>query len=109
MYVLVGGENISATELEIILHTHQQIEDVAVVAMENEKWGEVPCAFVKLRNTASAKNVKEEDFIHWCRDKMAKFKVPKKVVFLDELPKTNTGKTQKYILRNMLPKKAPLP
>ena len=69
--------------------------EAAVVAMPDEKWGEVPCAFVELK--ADAK-VSEEELINFCGEKMARFKRPKKVVF-GELPKTATGKIQKNVLR----------
>jgi fatty-acyl-CoA synthase len=66
-----------------------------VVARPDDKWGETPCAFVQLKPGAHAS---EEEYIQWCRDNLAKFKVPRKVVFGD-LPTTATGKIQKYVLR----------
>ena len=93
--IISGGENISSIEVEDCLYKHPAIQAAAVVAKPDEKWGETPCAFIELRpgKTASA-----EDIMDWCRKGLAKFKVPKHVVFT-ELPKTSTGKIQKYKLR----------
>jgi fatty-acyl-CoA synthase len=93
--IISGGENISSIEVEDVLYKHPKIQDVAVVAKPDEKWGEVPCAFIKL-----AEDVKmtEDEVIEYCRLNMARYKVPKKVVFVD-LPRTSTGKVQKFVLR----------
>jgi len=96
--IISGGENISSIEVEDVLYRHPAIMEAAVVAMNDEKWGEVPCAFVTLKASASAVP-SEEDVIQFCRDNMAKFKAPKKVIFCD-LPKTSTGKIQKFVLRD---------
>jgi fatty-acyl-CoA synthase len=93
--IISGGENISSVEVEIALYKHPSTALAAVVARPDEKWGETPCAFVQLKPGASAT---EEEYIRWCRDNLAKFKVPKKVVF-GNLPTTATGKIQKYVLR----------
>ncbi len=93
--IISGGENISSVEVEIALYKHPSTALAAVVARPDEKWGETPCAFVQLKPGASAT---EEEYIQWCRDNLAKFKVPKKVVF-GNLPTTATGKIQKYVLR----------
>jgi len=93
--IISGGENISSVEVEIALYKHPATALAAVVARPDAKWGETPCAFVQLKPGASAT---EEEIITWCRDNLAKFKVPKKVVFGD-LPTTATGKIQKYVLR----------
>ncbi len=93
--IISGGENISTIEVEDALYSHPAVEEAAVVAQPDEKWGESPCAFVKLKATAE---VSEEDIIAHCREKLASFKVPKRVVF-SELPKTSTGKIQKFVLR----------
>ncbi len=93
--IISGGENISSVEVEIALYRHPSTALAAVVARPDEKWGETPCAFVQLKPGSSAT---EADYIQWCRDNLAKFKVPKKVVFGD-LPTTATGKIQKYVLR----------
>ncbi|MBY6112668.1 acyl-CoA synthetase [Halomonas sp. DP1Y21-3] len=94
--IISGGENISTIELEDALYAHPAVEEAAVVAQPDEKWGESPCAFVKLKATSG--EVTEEDIIEHCRGKLARFKVPKRVVFT-ELPKTSTGKIQKFVLR----------
>ena len=93
--IISGGENISTIEIEDALYSHPAVEEAAVVAQPDEKWGESPCAFVKLKATAE---VSEEDIIAHCREKLASFKVPRRVVF-SELPKTSTGKIQKFVLR----------
>ncbi len=93
--IISGGENISSIEVEDVLYRHHDVEEVAVIAMPDEKWGEVPCAFIKLKDDAEGD---EAAIISFCRDQMAHFKAPKKVVFTD-LPKTSTGKIQKYVLR----------
>jgi fatty-acyl-CoA synthase len=93
--IISGGENISSVEVEIALYKHPATALAAVVARPDEKWGETPCAFVQLKPGAQAT---EEEFLQWCRDNLARFKVPKKVVF-GNLPTTATGKIQKYVLR----------
>jgi fatty-acyl-CoA synthase len=93
--IISGGENISSVEVEIALYRHPATALAAVVARPDEKWGETPCAFVQLKPGASAT---EEEYIQWCRDNLARFKVPKKVVF-GAVPTTATGKIQKYVLR----------
>ena len=94
--IISGGENISSLEVEECLYRHPQVMEAAVVARPDEKWGETPCAFVVLKPGASA--VSEEDILAWCREHLAHFKVPRTVVF-GELPKTSTGKIQKFVLR----------
>ncbi len=94
--IISGGENISSIEVENALYRHPAVLEAAVAAMPDPKWGEVPCAFVTLQ--ADAEAVSEQDIIDFCRDNMANFKAPKKVVF-GELPKTATGKIQKFRLR----------
>jgi fatty-acyl-CoA synthase len=94
--IISGGENISSIEVEAALYRHPAVLEAAVAAMPDKKWGEVPCAFVTLRDNHIA--VSEKDIIDFCRDNMAHFKAPKKVVFGD-LPKTSTGKIQKFELR----------
>jgi fatty-acyl-CoA synthase len=98
--IISGGENISSIEVEDVLYRHPKIQEVAVVARPDEKWGETPCAFVSLVDGCEAGiDITEADIIQYSRDNMAAFKIPKTVVF-GELPKTSTGKIQKYILRN---------
>ena len=94
--IISGGENISSIEVEGVLYSHPAVMEAAVVARPDEKWGETPCAFVELKPTAN--NVGEADIIGFCRDNMARFKAPKTVVF-GPLPKTSTGKVQKFVLR----------
>ncbi len=101
--IISGGENISTIEVEGVLFKHQAVLEAAVVARPDDHWGETPCAFVTLKTGQSAT---EDDIIAFCRDNMAKFKVPKTVVF-DELPKTSTGKIQKFILRERAKALAP--
>ena len=93
--IISGGENISSVEVEDVLYRHAAVLAAAVVATPDPKWGEVPCAFIELKEGAQAT---EEEFIAFCRERMARFKVPKKVVF-GPLPKTSTGKIQKFVLR----------
>jgi fatty-acyl-CoA synthase len=93
--IISGGENISSIEVEDCLYKHPAIQAAAVVAKPDEKWGETPCAFVELKPGKAASS---EDILEWCRKGLAKFKVPKYVVFT-ELPKTSTGKIQKFKLR----------
>ncbi|WDR86656.2 acyl-CoA synthetase [Burkholderia ambifaria] len=94
--IISGGENISSIEVEDALYRHPAVAVAAVVAMPDPKWGEVPCAFVELREGASAT---EEEIVAHCKQLLAGFKVPKAVRF-GELPKTSTGKIQKFQLRN---------
>ncbi len=94
--IISGGENISSVEIESVLYKHPSVGDAAVVAMTDEKWGEVPCAFVELKAGVKAT---ETELIDFCAENMARFKRPKKVVF-GELPKTATGKIQKNLLRD---------
>jgi len=93
--IISGGENISSVEVEAVLMGHEAVLLCAVVAKPDEKWGEVPCAFVELKDGHA---VVEEDLIAFARQKLAGFKTPKQVVF-QELPKTSTGKIQKFELR----------
>ena len=93
--IISGGENISSVEVENVVAKHDAVSLVAVVAKPDEKWGETPCAFVEL---APGKNATEEEIIQFCKENMAGFKRPKNVVF-GELPKTSTGKIQKFELR----------
>ena len=94
--IISGGENISSVEVENIIAKHEAVSLVAVVAKPDKKWGETPCAFIELID--SNKTVNEEDIINYCKEKMAGFKRPKHVIF-GELPKTSTGKIQKFELR----------
>jgi fatty-acyl-CoA synthase len=93
--IISGGENISSIEVEDVLFRHPAVIAAAVVAQPDPKWGEVPCAFVELKDGAE---VTAEELLAHCRKYLASFKMPKKVVF-GELPKTSTGKIQKFMLR----------
>ena len=93
--IISGGENISSVEVENIIAKHEAVSLVAVVAKPDEKWGETPCAFIEL---IEGKEATEESIINYCKENMAGFKRPKHVIF-GELPKTSTGKIQKFELR----------
>ena len=93
--IISGGENISSIEIENTISKHPAVSLAAVVAKPDEKWGETPCAFVEL---IEGKSSTEEEIITFCRETLAGFKLPKKVVFAP-LPKTSTGKIQKFELR----------
>jgi len=93
--IISGGENISSLEVENVLHRHPAVLIAAVVAAPDPKWGEVPCAFVELKEPEA---VTAEELTAFCRERLAGFKVPKRFVF-GELPKTATGKIQKFLLR----------
>jgi len=93
--IISGGENISSIEVEDALFKHPSVQTAAVVARPDEKWGETPCAFIELKPGAAAT---EAEIIAWCRTHLASYKIPRTVVFTD-IPKTSTGKIQKYRLR----------
>jgi fatty-acyl-CoA synthase len=98
--IISGGENISSVEVEGALLRHPAIQEVAIVGLPHEKWGETPHAFVVLRDGGEAT---EEDVIAFAREHLAHFKAPRGVTFVTELPKTATGKIQKYVLRGGSP------
>ena len=93
--IISGGENISSIEIEEVLSQHPLIISAAVVAIQDEKWGESPCAFIEI---GPENQLTEQDALNWCKEKLARFKVPKKYIF-ESIPRTSTGKIQKYILR----------
>jgi len=93
--IISGGENISSIEVEDVLYRHPAVLAAAVVAKPDAKWGETPCAFVELKPDATAS---EMEIIEFCRGHLARFKAPRAVIF-GELPKTSTGKIQKFLLR----------
>ena len=95
--IISGGENISSLEVEEVLYRHPKVMEAAVVARPDEKWGETPCAFVTPK--PGGEDLTEADVIAFCRDNLARYKVPKSVVF-GPLPKTSTGKIQKFVLRD---------
>ena len=94
--IISGGENISSLEVEDVLGKHPAVMFVAVVAKEDEKWGETPCAFVEKK--PGHENVTAEELIEFCKQNLARYKCPRYVVFA-EIPKTSTGKMQKFKLR----------
>ncbi|MDA1371790.1 MAG: acyl-CoA synthetase [Proteobacteria bacterium] len=93
--IISGGENISSLEVESVLFKHAKIMEAAVVASSDDKWGEVPCAFVTLK---PGEEMTTGELVSYCREELAGFKIPKKVVF-GPIDKTSTGKVQKYLLR----------
>ena len=94
--IISGGENISSVELEGCLLSHPAVQEVAVVGMPHEKWGESPHAFVVLKDQAHCEEGELKEFV---RNSLAHFKVPQWVSFVEDLPKTATGKVQKFVLR----------
>ncbi len=93
--IISGGENISSIEVEDVLYGHPAVLSAAVVAQPDEKWGETPCAFIELKADAT---LTADELRAFCRERLAHFKVPKAFVFR-EIPKTSTGKIQKFVLR----------
>jgi acyl-CoA synthetase (AMP-forming)/AMP-acid ligase II len=98
--IVSGGENIASSEVERVLYEHEAVVEVAVVGRPDERWGEVPVAFVVL---AEGADVAGEELIEHCRGNLAKFKVPKAVTFIDALPRNPSGKVLKRDLRAQLP------
>jgi fatty-acyl-CoA synthase len=101
--IISGGENISSVEVEGVLLRHPSVQEVAVVGLPDEKWGESPHAFVVLRAAASATPAVEDELRQFVRTHLAHFKCPRAVHFVTELPKTATGKVQKFVLRGRRP------
>ncbi len=95
--IISGGENISSIEVEDALYKHPAVAAAAVVAKPDDKWGETPCAFIELKPGAQANT---DELMQWCRKHLASYKCPRHVVFA-EIPKTSTGKIQKFKLREM--------
>lgn len=98
--IISGGENISTLEVESVLYDHPAVLEAAVVAAPDDHWGEIPCAFITLKTGHD--DITSDDIVAHCRANLAGFKVPKKIVFSDELPKTSTGKLQKHVLRGQV-------
>jgi fatty-acyl-CoA synthase len=94
--IISGGENISSVEVEGVLLRHAAVREVAIVGLPHERWGEAPHAFVVLKNPGGAT---EKELCEFAREHLAHFKAPHSVTFVAELPKTATGKIQKYVLR----------
>jgi fatty-acyl-CoA synthase len=95
--IISGGENISSIEVEEVLYKHPAVQAAGVVAKPDDTWGETPCAFIELK---PGKEVTAEDIVEWCRARLARYKCPRHIVFA-EIPKTSTGKIQKFKLREM--------
>ncbi len=100
--IISGGENISSLEVEEILYQHPAVLTAAVVAKPDPRWQEVPCAFIELK---TGKEATPEELIEFCKQHLARFKVPKDVV-ITEIPKTSTGKLQKFVLREWAKERA---
>lgn len=101
--IISGGENISSVKLENVLYWHPRVWEAAVVAMPHPRWGESPCAFISIKKNSKGEthDVKEVEIPSFCRKNLPSFMVPKKVEFMPELPRTSTGKIQKFQLRAM--------
>ncbi|KAL8550033.1 hypothetical protein ACS0TY_008747 [Phlomoides rotata] len=97
--IISGGENLSSVEVESVLYTHPAVNEAAVVARPDEFWGETPCAFLSLKEGVKEKPT-ENEVISYCRDRLPRYMVPRTVVIIEELPKTSTGKVQKFALRD---------
>lgn len=95
--IISGGENISSVEIENIIYKHPHVLECAVIAVPDDKWGEVPAALVVLKQNAT---LSKQDLSKFCRERMAKFKLPRQITFLAELPKTGSGKILKSTLRD---------
>jgi fatty-acyl-CoA synthase len=98
--IISGGENISSVEVEGVLLRHPAVQEVAIVGLPDEKWGETPYAFVVL---SAGQSAEEAELIAFARERLAHFKAPRGVSFVSELPKTATGKIQKFMLRKGAP------
>jgi fatty-acyl-CoA synthase len=94
-----GGENVYPTEVESVLHGHPSIAEAALLGIPHEKWGEVGCAFIVLKED---EHLTDEEIKIFLKDKLAKYKIPVKYVFVDSLPKTAIGKIDKNILKKMI-------
>jgi fatty-acyl-CoA synthase len=99
MYIS-GGENVYPAEVERVLRNHPDIEDLAVVGVADETWGEVGCAFVILKPGAE---LSTEDVIGFCEGKLARYKWPHKVIFKADFPRTALGKVRKTVLKQQYP------
>ncbi|CAD6248375.1 unnamed protein product [Miscanthus lutarioriparius] len=97
--IISGGENISTIEVEAALFAHPAVAEAAVVGRPDEYWGETPCAFVTLKEGKDAEGVGAEELMAFCRARLPRYMAPRMVVFVAELPKTATGKVQKFALR----------
>ncbi|KAG8373558.1 hypothetical protein BUALT_Bualt11G0037000 [Buddleja alternifolia] len=98
--IICGGENLSSVEVEAVLYSHPAVNEAAVVARPDKFWGETPCAFVSLKEEVSEKPT-EKEIREFCKARLPLYMVPRLVVFKEELPKTSTGKLQKFLLRDL--------
>ncbi|KAL4577822.1 hypothetical protein LXL04_013936 [Taraxacum kok-saghyz] len=99
--IISGGENLSSVEVESVLYLHPAVNEAAVVGRPDEFWGETPCAFVTLKDNGGKPLPTAEEIMGFCKGKLPGYMVPKSVVLKEELPKTSTGKIQKYVLREI--------
>jgi len=100
--LISGGQNVFAVEVENLIMSHERVLDCAVIGLPDEKWGElVTAVIVKKPNT----ELTEDELIEFCRAKIAHFKAPKKVIFIDVIPRTVTGKATKFVLVERYSKK----
>ncbi|KAL4577823.1 hypothetical protein LXL04_013937 [Taraxacum kok-saghyz] len=99
--IISGGENLSSVEVESVLYSHPAVNEAAVVGRPDEFWGETPCAFVSLKDNGGKPLPTAEEIMGFCKGKLPGYMVPKSVVLKEELPKTSTGKIQKYVLREI--------
>ena len=95
--IISGGENVYPAEVEDALRRHPKVADVGVIGYPHEKWGEAVKAIMVIKE---GETLTEEELIEWCRGKIGSFKTPKKVVFVDSIPRTPTGKILKRVLRD---------
>jgi fatty-acyl-CoA synthase len=100
--IIRGGENVYPREIEEFLHTNHKIKDVAVVGVPSAKYGEEVCAFIQLRNNI---NATKDEFRDYCLEGIARYKIPKYIIFTDSFPLTASGKIKKKELRNIANKK----
>ncbi|KAI8549348.1 hypothetical protein RHMOL_Rhmol06G0018200 [Rhododendron molle] len=105
--IVSGGENVCSLEVERVLHGNEAVEEAAVVARPDEFWGETVCAFLSLKG--GVPGLEERDVVEFCRERLPHYMVPKTVVFMDDLPKTSTGKIQKVALREIAKSLGSLP
>lgn len=106
--IISGGENVSSVEIEAVLYSNPAVNEAAVVARPDDFWGDTPCAFISLKGINNyddvddnKKRISEKEIIEFCRARLPHYMVPKTVVFLRDLPKTATGKIQKFALRDL--------
>ncbi|KAF3447056.1 hypothetical protein FNV43_RR12236 [Rhamnella rubrinervis] len=99
--IISGGENVCSAEVESVVYSNPAVKEVAVVARKDKFWGETPCAFVSLKSGLDGNCPSEKEIMEFCRKRLPHYMAPKTVVFKEELPKTATGKIQKFLLRDI--------